>query len=117
MPQEPSLAKGVLELGSKGFGYLRDPGRNYAIQASDPQVPSALCHRHGLRPGSLVSGRLDGKRRGPHPQLVAVDTVEGIDAATFRAANFDSLTPIDPHEWLRLETGPEPLTTRVMDLL
>jgi transcription termination factor Rho len=27
------------------------------------------------------------------------------------------LTPINPETWLRLETGPQPLTTRVMDLL
>ena len=31
--------------------------------------------------------------------------------------NFDQLTPINPEHWLRLETGHEPLTTRVMDLL
>ena len=35
----------------------------------------------------------------------------------YRRRNFDDLTPIDPHEQIRLETGTEPLTTRVMDLL
>jgi transcription termination factor Rho len=30
---------------------------------------------------------------------------------------FDQLTPINPETWLRLETGQQPLTTRVMDLL
>jgi transcription termination factor Rho len=30
---------------------------------------------------------------------------------------FDSLTAINPERWFRLETGPLPLTTRVMDLL
>ena len=30
---------------------------------------------------------------------------------------FDELTPITPEEWFRLETGAEPLSTRVMDLL
>ena len=30
---------------------------------------------------------------------------------------FEELTPINPEQWLRLETGEEPLTTRVMDLL
>src|SRR5262249_56756867 len=34
-----------------------------------------------------------------------------------RRRNFDDLTPIDPHQHIRLETGREPLTTRVMDLL
>jgi transcription termination factor Rho len=31
--------------------------------------------------------------------------------------SFDDLTPIDPRQQIRLETGREPLTTRVMDLL
>src|SRR5262249_50817592 len=31
--------------------------------------------------------------------------------------SFDQKTPVNPSEWLRLETGPTPLTTRVMDLL
>ena len=31
--------------------------------------------------------------------------------------HFEELTPIVPRSWLRLETGPEPLSTRVMDLL
>ena len=35
----------------------------------------------------------------------------------FTNRNFDDLTPIDPHEQISLETGAEPLTTRVMDLL
>ena len=30
---------------------------------------------------------------------------------------FDTKTPINPDRWFRLETGPQPLTTRVMDLL
>ena len=30
---------------------------------------------------------------------------------------FDELTPINPEDWLQLETGQTPLTTRVMDLL
>ncbi|HEX7138365.1 MAG TPA: transcription termination factor Rho, partial [Vicinamibacterales bacterium] len=31
--------------------------------------------------------------------------------------SFEDLTPIDPHEHIRLETASEPLTTRIMDLL
>ena len=30
---------------------------------------------------------------------------------------FEQLTPINPEQWLTLEVGPEPLSTRVMDLL
>jgi transcription termination factor Rho len=31
--------------------------------------------------------------------------------------SFDQLTAINPEKWFRLETGPQPITTRVMDLL
>ncbi len=31
--------------------------------------------------------------------------------------NFDNLTPINPETWLKLETGQQPLSPRVMDLL
>ena len=40
------------------------------------------------------------------------DRADHLDVKTF-----DQLTPINPESWLRLETGPTPLTTRVMDLL
>ncbi|MFN6052611.1 MAG: transcription termination factor Rho, partial [Planctomycetia bacterium] len=43
--------------------------------------------------------------------------IEGKPAAEFQQRNFDELTAIDPHEQIRLETGKEPVTTRVMDLL
>ena len=33
------------------------------------------------------------------------------------AKRFDDLTPVTPHEWLRLETGRQPLSARVVDLL
>jgi len=35
----------------------------------------------------------------------------------FTQRQWDELTPIDPYEQIRLETGSQPLTTRVMDLL
>jgi len=46
-----------------------------------------------------------------------IEQIEGKPPEQFRLRNFDDLTPIDPHQHIRLETGAEPLTTRVMDLL
>jgi transcription termination factor Rho len=57
-------------------------------------------------------------RGGEAPRLASVDEIEG--HAPDRYVNlprFDELTAIDPHERLRLETGPEPMGMRVMDLL
>src|SRR5207247_6846547 len=50
-------------------------------------------------------------------RLAQVQHPEGEAPDKHTRRNFDDLTPIDPHEHIVLETGPEPLTTRVMDLL
>ncbi len=117
LPNGGIPAEGVLELHPKGYGFLRSPARNYAAQPADPYVPEALIGRLHLRPGVMVAGTAEPARgSAAGPRLVQVTHIEGDEAATYRPRNFDDLTPVDPDEWIRLETGPEPLTCRVMDL-
>src|SRR5690348_6344517 len=134
MVRDEQSIQGVLELHPKGFGFLRNAARNYAAQTADPYVPAPLIQRLGLREGLLLTGplesvRLNGMARkggprhqsGPRqqggPRLARVEQIEGKPPEQFRHRNFDDLTPIDPHQHIKLETGAEPLTTRVMDLL
>ncbi len=118
MVSDNGLAEGVLELHPKGFGFLRSPARNYTAQNSDPYVGEKLIGKFGLRTGALVAGKVEAARKGANgPRLASIERIEGAEPAAFKPRKFDDLTPIDPHEWLRLETGPEPLTTRVADLL
>src|SRR5438105_3533170 len=117
MPRAEATHEGVLELHPKGYGFLRSAGRNYTPQTSDPYVPGPLIHKFQLREGLLLSGPLEPSRRGSGPRLVGIDLVEGAAPDKLSRRAFDELTPIDPHEHIRLETGQEPLTTRVMDLL
>jgi transcription termination factor Rho len=57
-------------------------------------------------------------RRQQGPRLKEIFDVDGIKPEEYRdVKTFDQLTPINPEFWLKLETGPTPLTTRVMDLL
>ena len=108
---------GLLEIGPRGEGVLRDLGRNLRIQAHDPVVPADLVRRHRLRAGWIISGAVEIGAEGP-PRLAEVASVDGlepIEAAD--APAFEDLTAIDPRVPIRLETGPEPLGTRVMDLL
>src|SRR5205814_4339715 len=65
----------------------------------------------------LVAGPSEPNPRGAGPRLKDVQSIEGKPPQEYRRRNFDELTPIDPHERIRMETGKEPLTTRVMDLL
>jgi len=131
MSKHSQAAQGVLELHQRGHGFLRNPAKNYLPQAADVYVPAPLISKLGLREGLLVAGPVEagrpnsqppyqkgrGRTEGSGPRLAAVETIEGKATAEYRPRDFDELTPIDPHEWLRLETGAEPLTTRVMDML
>jgi transcription termination factor Rho len=57
-------------------------------------------------------------RRGQGPRLKEILDVDGISPDDYtKVKGFDDLTPINPEEWLKLETGQQPITTRVMDLL
>ena len=129
MVRDLQSTQGVLELHPKGFGFLRNAARNYVAQAADPYVPAPLIQRLGLREGLLLTGPLEtghangtarkgnGPRQAAGPRLARIEQIEGKPPEQFRRRNFDDLTPIDPHQHIKLETGAEPLTTRVMDLL
>ncbi len=101
-----------------GYGFLRDPGSNYLRQLTDPFVPGSMIDKYGLREGVLVHGMVQPGRRQQGPRLREIVDVDGMPPEDYtNVKTFDELTPINPESWLRLETGPEPLTTRVMDLL
>jgi transcription termination factor Rho len=114
-PGPPGL--GVLEMHPKGFGFLRNRKFNYAAQPGDPYVSAQLVDKYRLREGLLIAGPTEATQRGAGPRLTNVETIEGQVPDHFPHRNFDELTPIDPTEQVVLETGAQPLTTRVMDLL
>ncbi|MBN2022850.1 MAG: transcription termination factor Rho [Pirellulales bacterium] len=115
-PVEPG--RGVLEMHPNGYGFLRDPDNNYIRQMTDPFVPGSMIEKFGLREGLLLSGMVQPGRRQQGPRLKEITDVDGMPPEEYvKVKTFDELTPINPESWLRLETGPTPLTTRVMDLL
>jgi transcription termination factor Rho len=117
MTRDLPTAHGVLEMNPKGFGFLRHAARNYTAQPGDAYVPGPLLQKYQLREGMLLAGPIEPSRKGTGPRLLDVVELEGMAPAKYPRRNFDDLTPVDPHEQIHLETGPEPLTTRVMDLL
>src|SRR5947209_7618665 len=108
--------QGVLELNPKGFGFLRSPKHNYAAQPADVYVPAPLVDKFGLREGLLIAGPTEMTQRGP-ARMTNLETIEGQAPDHFPHRNFDELTATDPTEQVVLETGAQPLTTRVMDML
>ena len=109
---------GVLEMHPNGYGFLRDPKNNYTRELTDPFVPGSMIDKFGLREGVAINGMVQPGRRQQGPRLREITDVDGMPPENYKAVkSFDELTPINPESWLRLEVGPEPLTTRVMDLL
>lgn len=109
---------GLLELHPNGYGFLRSPENNYARERSDPFVPGTMIEKYQLRQGVMINGMVQQGRRQQGPRLREITLVDGMVPDDYANVNtFEELTPINPDQWLTLEIGAEPLTTRVMDLL
>ena len=109
---------GVLELHHRGYGFLRDPKKNYAAEDSNPFVSSSLVEKYKLREGVLIRGDVGMGTRNQGPRLREVELIDGYTPEEYAEIKvFDTLTAINPFEQIRLEVGPKPLTMRVMDLL
>ncbi len=118
MDTAESTYTGVLELHPKGYGYLRDPARNFRINTNDVYVGSPLLTRFHLKQGVRLTGLAEAPRRGEAPKLAELIEIEGRTPDQYLdLGKFDDLTVIDPHEQIRLENGAEPMGMRLIDLL
>jgi transcription termination factor Rho len=108
----------VLELHPKGYGFLRAPENDFGAVDTDPFVSSSLVEKYGLREGIMIQGEVGPGNRGQGPRLHEISIVDGRPVEEYQKfRTFDTLTPINPFEQIRLETGKRPVTMRVMDLL
>ncbi|HYO78891.1 MAG TPA: transcription termination factor Rho, partial [Thermoanaerobaculia bacterium] len=116
-PGELVAAAGVLFVKQNGAGLLVDPANNYYVQPGDTIVPRSTIERLHLLPGLLLGG--SARRTGNGLELMSVETIEGMPVEEYRESRrpFSELISIDPNEMFKLETEPERLTTRVLDLL
>ncbi|HET6424509.1 MAG TPA: transcription termination factor Rho [Planctomycetaceae bacterium] len=118
-PEGPATpVQGILELHPKGYGFLRDQKAGYFSQETDPFVSSSLIEKFSLREGLLITGEMVAGGRGQGPRLKQIDTIEGKAPDEYKQMrSFEELTPITPYQQIKLETGTQPVTMRVMDLL
>ncbi|HNP69557.1 MAG TPA: transcription termination factor Rho [Kouleothrix sp.] len=112
-----SLSDGVLDIVSDGFGFLRGP--RLLPGPDDVYVSQSQIRRFGLRTGDRVWGQIrPPKESERYFSLLRVELVNNMDPETARKRpSFDQLTPIFPNEQLHLETEPNILATRLVDLI
>jgi transcription termination factor Rho len=115
---------GILDV-LDNYAFVRTSG--YLAGPNDVYVSMNMVRKNGLRRGDAVTGAVrvprEGEGGGQNPRqkfnpLVRLDSVNGgpVEDARNRP-EFGKLTPLYPNQRLRLETTPDRLTTRVIDLI
>ena len=113
------FAEGVLQILQDGYGFLRHPDYNYLPGPDDIYVSPSQIKRFGLITGDTVSGQVrPPKADENYFALIKILAVNFDDPGKLRERIlFDNLTPLYPEEQLKLETGSENASGRIMDLL
>ncbi|WP_369200214.1 transcription termination factor Rho [Streptomyces sp. PU-14G] len=124
---EPQIAEddvlipvaGILDI-LDNYAFVRTSG--YLPGPNDVYVSLAQVRKNGLRKGDHVTGAVrqprEGERREKFNALVRLDSVNGMSPDDGKGrSEFNKLTPLYPQERLRLETEPNQLTPRIIDLV
>lgn len=113
------FGEGVLEILPDGFGFLRAPDANYLPGPDDIYVSPSQIRRFSLRTGDTVAGQIRPPKEGErYFALLKVSEVNFENPAVAREKTlFDNLTPLYPDERIVLETDPDNMSARVIDLV
>jgi transcription termination factor Rho len=103
--------EGFLDVTPDGHGYLRP---KMIPSSKDVYISASQVRRFNLRPGDLVGGQ--AREPKDNERFWGLLKVEKVNGETPEKAgerpHFDEMTAIFPNQQLRLETGPEVLSTR-----
>ncbi len=113
------FAEGVLEVLKEGFGFLRSQNSNYLPCPEDIYVSPSQIRRFNLQTGSIVAGQIrPPKEKERFFALLKVEAVDHEDPEVAKHRTpFENLTPLFPNKRFILETTPDELSTRVLDLV
>jgi len=111
--------EGVLEIRPEGYGFLRSPDYDYMPSADDIYVSPSQIRRFGLMQGNIVAGQIrPPKESEKYFALLRVEAINYEDPERLTdKVNFEDLTPTHPDRRIFLETTPEEINMRVVDLV
>ena len=118
------LTSGIIEVANDGSGFLRSEKASYLACPEDVYVSQQYVRRFNLRTGDFIEGpirdpRLKQNDKGKEKFLALgfVEKVNGRAPADWRRViPFENQTPIFPDRRIFLETTPEELSMRIMNL-
>jgi len=114
---EPIETAGVLEVLPEGYGFLRTQKANYLPRPDDVWVAPDVIRDRRLEEGVEIKGlaRATGRRGAA---LFQIESINGAEPEAWNERrHYQDLTATSPEERIQLETGPEPLEPRVVDLV
>lgn len=113
------FGEGTLEILPDGFGFLRSSKHHYVSCPDDIYVSPSQIRRFGLQTGSTVAGQIrPPKENERYFALLRVEAINFHDPdQRNRAKPFEELTPLHPNQRIIMETAPEVVETRVVDLV
>ncbi len=111
--------EGVLEILPDGFGFLRSPAYSYLPCPDDIYISPSQIRRFGLKTGCKVTGQIrPPKENERYFALLRVETVnESPPEKLIETPVFEELTPLYPEERFILETTPDEIAMRIVDLI
>jgi transcription termination factor Rho len=113
------VGEGTLEVLQDGFGFLRSKNHHYVACADDIYVSPSQIRRFGLTTGMTVSGQIrPPKENERYFALLRVEAINHRNPGEVRGRKpFDALTPLHPRQRIIMETTPDEIATRVVDLI
>ncbi len=110
------FCSGILEIIGDGYGFLR---QNTRPSPNDVYVSQSQIRRFGLRTGDMVAGQGRTPKSGEkYYSLLRVEAINDINPELAKdRPSFGSLTPIFPNKLINLETSPNDLSTRLLNLI
>ncbi|MEX0939781.1 MAG: transcription termination factor Rho [Candidatus Babeliales bacterium] len=117
-PDKDIEVEGVLEKLPDGFGFLRSARFDYISGPDDIYVSPSQIRRFGLKTGDTVKGIIRKPKEGEkYFALLKISTVNGVDPSVLGdRLIFDRLTPLHPEKKFTLESNPNFISTRLMDI-
>ncbi len=111
------FCSGILDIMADGYGFLRQD--TLLPSSLDVYVSQSQIRRFGLRTGDMVVGQGRPAKAGEkYYGLLRVEAINDMNPELARTRpHFGSLTPTFPDKLINLETSPENLSTRLINLI
>jgi transcription termination factor Rho len=119
---EPVPVAGIVDI-LESYAFVRTSG--YLPGPNDVYISMGMVRKYGLRKGDAIQGTIrgtrEGARRPSRQKFVPLQSVTSINGMSVEEAQnrpeFNKLTPIYPNERLTMETEPNKLIGRMIDIV